>query len=604
MWVMDVTSTSVRAAVLASPGAGGQAWELETETTVPLPRAAGPSGVGEAASLALDVLARSAGGLPGQGALVTGLGGGMVVAVGGVMTRISADTARRTALTSGATVARQLAIDDGLAAHEKRAALRSRPLDALLLAGGVGEEIGKGGGGRQVAYIARVLAPALPRPRWNALDPLPVIFAGSEEFRGEVASAFEDATEGGRALLSFAPNVRPVMPVENHEPSRRALLSIFREKVLVSCPAYAPALKAGIVPEGGSPAEARAWPAGYVLGAVARARSDGDNVLLVDLGRDAVEVHSVVGGVANRTRTDMAGRDWPADRWLPLAPGSDDWACRLGWRLAHPGRMAETWEETFADGALTRAATAQALADHRHVAIELYGLQRQRVGEVFRYVSGVGGESLIRMESISRVLVSGEELAAGHMTPLQAVLAVVDGFEPVGLTLLEVDVPGRLRLLAACDLASGHPPRVGFTPLALCVSPLRAAPVLGGRALARVTISGENAQVNGIVRSGALERLDLTPGRPVSVTVHPRGSLDFGAGPGRRVTLDLPRGVASVFLDGRGRPVPTARDPARRSSRMAAWLATVYGNPADWVSGAAAEAGPGGSLSTSKEGGY
>lgn len=616
MIVLDYTDVSARAAWLGGLPAGSPD-AIRAVVAVSFPPQGGPEAAREAATRALQRLRDLAGVDPNGAvppvALSSGWDGGLLVAVSGVMRHISADSARRAALSAGAAVTSVHALDDGLTAHEKQAALRDERVEAVLLAGGVGEGLFEGGSGRQALLAADVTRRGLRGPRRGSAPPLPVIFAGSEELRDDVTDLFKEDVKTGRARLVFADNVRPDMNREASGSAREALLKVFRDATTTQ--------RSVLLPE-----ETRrptwTYPAGYLLGAVARSLARDGNLLLAEMGRETIEIHSVIAGVANRSVLDSVRHDLAPDsgyaglgpapvwrgpdpgrlgRWLPFVAEAGRFLDLAWTRLANPSRTARTPEELFVDHSLLRERLAAALAAHSRVAIELYGLQRQRVGEVFRYVSPSGGDTLVRMEKLRHIYLTGEELA-GQVTPAQAALATVDAFQPVGLTVIAVDTRNHLRLAAAGaaafgrlsfagagasqegDSGRGAPEDIGrvFDWTVVSVAPLSSRLVSPGRPLATVVMkdrTGELARAE--VISGEVKYVPVPPAGPLTVTVKPGRDLDFGEGSRRTASVTLPGGAAGLLLDGRGRPLRFISGQARQAARVAGWFRnTAY---ADWL---------------------
>jgi len=648
--VLDLTDVALRAALVeVATGRIGRWWSVTREVRATLPPRADPDFVRLAATEAVAELGR---GLddPPRPVAITSRGGALLVAAAGVMGKISLDSSARAALSAGATVTVTFSLDDGRLDREKRAALLEVPIDALLLAGGVPDtgvplpsedgipwmpdpddpdglittstlstpstrEILPDGEGRQALTMTSVLREALPRPRHDPDAPFPVIFAGIGELRDEVSDLFDEAVATGRADLTLAANVRPRMDRENPHEVLRALLDIFSRDIAPHT--------TGLGRENGCWAR----PAGYVLGAVARLLAHQGNLLLVEMGRETVEIHSVVEGVFNRTVSDSLGRAAGTDP-LETVLRSEDLVRHLtsgsgparvanlsdltGRRLAGAHHVAETREELLVDHALLRERLARAFSVHAAAAIELYGLQRRRVGEVFRYVSPSGGDTLIRMDRFRRIYLTGEEIGS-HATPLQAALAVLDTFGPVGITLIAVDGTNQLRLAATAAMSAGRMPGFGerlgaparpapgptregeadigavrldqvFGEVVLVIAPL-AVPGSGpvrrpGRTLAELELRGDQTtSVRGQVLSGEMAILPVpedlpAPGnRPLVLTVKPAGRLDFGSGARRSVYLTLDPRVRHLVLDGRRR-VPTDGDRIRQQvvTHAGAWF--------------------------------
>ena len=103
-------------------------------------------------------------------------GGGLQMIVAGVVAKMSAESAQRTALGAGAVVMQVLASNDKLRPYEKIEVIRKLRPDMVLLSGGV-----DGGVQKHVVEMAQIFAAADPRPRLGISYKLPIIFAGNKQ---------------------------------------------------------------------------------------------------------------------------------------------------------------------------------------------------------------------------------------------------------------------------------------------------------------------------------------------------------------------------------------------------------------------------------------
>jgi len=90
-------------------------------------------------------------------------GGGLQMAVAGVVGKITAESAERAALGAGAIVIDVVSVDDGRAEHERIEQLRRLRPDMILLAGGT-----DGGQSDNVIELAEFIYAADPHPRLGA----------------------------------------------------------------------------------------------------------------------------------------------------------------------------------------------------------------------------------------------------------------------------------------------------------------------------------------------------------------------------------------------------------------------------------------------------
>ncbi len=537
-------------------------------------------------------------GAPDEWYLTADAAGPVRVTVAGVIDDISGQSALKAALSSGAAVADLLAINDGRPDHHKARDLRQNPVDLILLAGGVDEGLFAGGGGRQVVNIAKTIAMAGPHPRYDPVGRTTVVFAGSTEARPDVADQLDGTTD-----VLFADNVRPDLSLENLAGARQAIVELFHSRVIPADGRWKGvdryAGPAGIIPTGlacGHAAEllAAAWKV---------------NVIVADIAESTLNLYSVIDNEPNRTVIDECGLnyDCPASLsaladaallWLPVDIGREEAGNVLATQRLRPAAVPQTWKELLVQQAAGRERLRVALDGHRKVAALLKGIHRQRnIDEVLGTYISVGGQTIVDLSRVSVIMATGRQVAAAT-TPGQAMSLIVDGLQPQGITQVLADERGLLPHLGALartdeSLAAQILSESWYERLGVVVAPVpreRGGSLFRrqGARIASVRIEREDGtQIRETVDYGALKRIPLREDEVVRVTVSPDRGHDAGAGYG--VTARLAGGGRlGVILDGRGRPVSLPQNPARRQSRIAAWLRTMEAYPESVLANAGA----------------
>lgn len=453
----------------------------------------------------------------------------------GVVRGISGESARRAALSAGATVSDLIAVDDGRQDFERVCDLKRQEISMVVLAGGVDEEI-LASGSHQLLNVAKVVAEGLPRRRGSA-GKVPLIYAASLEGREEVSRIFGDATE-----IIWADNVRATLEHENLESARDAVASAFSRSASLD-PRFS-----GLGRLGG-PA---IWPTGHAIGSAVRdlgARM-GENIVVISLDGDAAQVFSSIRGIFTRTitpieRVDLAGvlGRLPSER---LAAQAGE---MLGnWKI-HPYAVPRTHDELAVFLAFWKEALKLAMADHRESAIELRGVHRQRqISETFR-VDVSGGDTLLRMERVGKVVLTG---FLSRLLPANSLVSLVmDGAEPSGITGLFVDPADSLHIAGVLPKSGALPKVEGLLrPLAFLIGPGRGEDRIGSKRAF-------------VTKGQTLEPLPLQPGEitsaplgdepGVELVLEAHGKADVGDGEGRKVRSAVQPGVPVVYLDGRPR---------------------------------------------------
>jgi len=160
-----------------------------------------------------------------------------------------------------------------------------------------------------------------------------------------------------------------------------------------------------------------------------------------------------------------------------------------------------------------------------------------------------------------------------------AAYALLNVFQPVGVSVLAVDHSGTLLARAAAPPDAALDPPLP-EPVVVVVSPLRARmdwQRAGSDPWAIVTVEREDGRQNPRrLTPGALTTIPLPPGETATLIVEPcRRDIDFGAGPGRIWKGSVPGGEAGIVLDGRGRPLEAPSDPDLGVTLQREWLTAL-----------------------------
>ncbi|NPA06659.1 MAG: hypothetical protein GXO54_04560 [Chloroflexi bacterium] len=186
-----------------------------------------------------------------------------------------------------------------------------------------------------------------------------------------------------------------------------------------------------------------------------------------------------------------------------------------------------------------------------------------------------------RTPSLSFALLRGG-VFRGAPHPSRALLTALHGLQPLGVTVLVVDLTGaipafgvlaELNHYAAVHLMGS----VHLAPLAVVVSPRWRTGRRGvGEVLGELTLTYSNGEHMSLtMQRGLLQRLPLAPGRVGLLSIVPKRGVDVGAGYGVAVEIEVPGGLMGVIVDNRGRPLPSdaLTDKARWTAMLPATLA-------------------------------
>ena len=495
-------------------------------------------------------------------------GGGLQMMVAGVVRNLTAESAERAALGAGAIVMDVIASNDKRLPHEKIERIRHLRPDMVLLSGGI-----DGGTTSHVAELAEIIEAANPRPRLGVSYQLPVIYAGNKEARAVVGERL-----GDKMALEVVDNLRPVLERENLMPTRLKIQDQFLEHVMAHAPGYKKLI---------SWTDAPIMPTPGAVGAIMQTIAAQQNieVLGVDIGGATTDVFSVFKNqegeaIFNRTVSANLGMSYSISnvlaeagmenvlRWVPFDIDVSDLGNRIKNKMIRPTTIPQTLEELIIEGAIAREALRLAFDQHKQLAVELRGVQQQRtISEAFSQ-SETGG-TLVDMLSLDLIVGSGGVLSHAPRRN-QAMLMMIDAFQPEGVTHLAVDsifMMPQLGVLAQVNEAAATQvfERDCLIHLGTCIAPVGVASSgdLG------ITITGDLTET---VPFGELRLYPLGVGEKARVTIQPERRLDMGAGRGQPVEAEVEGGVVGLVVDTRGRPLGASNASAERVALLKKWF--------------------------------
>ncbi len=498
-------------------------------------------------------------------------GGGLQMLVAGAVKSMTAESAERAALGAGAIVMDVIATNDRRLPHEKIDRMRSLSPDMILLSGGT-----DGGTITHVMELAEYIAAARPRPRLGSDFRLPVIYAGNRDARDGVRRTLEDCTE-----LTVTENLRPTLERENLGPARQQIQELFLHHVMAQAPGYDKLIRWTGAPIMPTPAAV-----GKIMEAAARRR--GINLVGVDIGGATTDVFSVFGEDFNRTVSANLGMSYSVSnvlaeagvemvaRWLPEPIDAAELKNSVKNKMIRPTTIPQTVPDLMLEQALARCALQLAFQQHRALVTGLKGVQRARdVSEAF---AQTGSESLIDMAELHLLVGSGGVLSHAPRRS-QAMMMLIDAFEPVGVTQIAVDsifMMPHLGVLSTVDEEAAVQvfERDCLVPLGTCVAPT--GNPRPGKPCLHYTIRRTGAEATeGEMNWGELVMLPLTDGETAEVELTPRRGVDFGAGPGNERSETCTGGEVGLVIDCRGRPVAFPADAEERRRAAGEWAAAM-----------------------------
>ncbi|MDE0468060.1 MAG: glutamate mutase L [Candidatus Poribacteria bacterium] len=508
-------------------------------------------------------------------------GGGLQMMVAGVVRNLTAESAERAALGAGAIVMDVIASNDKRLPHEKIERIRHLRPDMLLLSGGI-----DGGTTSHVVELAEIIAAARPRPRLGIAYELPLIYAGNIDARESIKERLQDVM-----ALEMVDNLRPVLEREDLMPTRHKIQEQFLEHVMAHAPGYRKLIDwtdAPIMPTPGA--------VGEIIQTVS-AQQDIE-VVGVDIGGATTDVFSVFKNreaepIFNRTVSANLGMSYSVSnvlaetglenvlRWVPFDIEEGDLRNRIKNKMIRPTTIPQTLQELILEQAIAREALRLAFEQHKQLAVELRGVQQQRtISEAFDQAES--GQTLVNMLSLDMLVGSGGVLSHAPRRQ-QAMLMMIDAFQPEGITHLAVDsifMMPQLGVLAQVnpEAATQVFERDCLIHLGTAIAPIGVGKT--GEACLSVEISTDGKPpIAEDVPYGELRLYPLSLGEKASLKLHPSRRFDMGAGSGNMVEAEAMGGVVGLVIDTRGRPLEIPTDTAQRVAQLTEWQTALDAYP-------------------------
>ena len=460
----------------------------------------------------------------------------------GLLEEITLESARRLAETTYAQIVDTISLNDRRKPESRiDTILRIRP-DLVILTGGT-----NGGASQSVMDLLEAVGLAsymLPDEQRPA-----VLYAGNQGLRSEIESSVGTALK-----IEFAPNIRPRLDVEQLDAAQIHLANIYRNIRGRSMPGVHDIdlwARGGLLPA--------AAGLGRVVRFLSKVYDASKGVLGVDIGAGATTLAAAFTGELSTGVYPQfgLGEGLPEllriaeveqiARWMHLDIPLDHIREYAHQKALYPASIPATAEDLAIEQALAREAIRQAYL---------------RLAPSFPASAFPYGEHLTPL--FEPVLVTGSVLTRAPERG-QALLILLDGLQPTGVTTLVLD---QHHLASTLGAAGATNPLLSvqvletnaFVNLGTVISPVGEArhgtPVLKVR---MSTADGQETRLE--VKQGSLEVIPLPVGQKAQLQLTPlhRYSVGMG-GPGRGGGLRIVGGLFGVVIDARGCPLALSSD--------------------------------------------
>jgi uncharacterized protein (TIGR01319 family) len=479
-------------------------------------------------------------------------GGGLQMMVAGAVKTMSAQSAQKAALGAGAIVMDVIASNDKRLPHEKIERIRDLRPDMILLSGGT-----DGGTVSHVVELAEFIGAANPRPRLGMTFQLPVIYAGNKEAQGRVSDVLKTKT-----ALRITDNLRPLLESENLGPARQEIQNLFLEHVMAHAPGYK-----NLMAWTGIPIMPTPGAVGEIIQTAAR--KDNINVVGVDIGGATTDVFSVFDGVFNRTVSANFGMSYSISnviaetgienimKWLPFEIEEADIRNRIKNKMIRPTTIPQLLEDLILEHAIAREALRLSFVQHKALAVGLKGVQKQKdISESFD--RDAEKETLIEMNRLDLIVGSGGVLSHAPRRS-QAMMMMIDAFQPQGVTMIAVDSIFMMPHLGVLSTINEKAATEVFEKdcliyLGPCIS-LTNSGKYGSQCLDCVITYPDGKKQEESLLFGEIKVFALREGEKAEVEVTPARQFDLGEGKGQKITEEVTGGVVGLVIDARGRPL-------------------------------------------------
>jgi len=165
----------------------------------------------------------------------------------------------------------------------------------------------------------------------------------------------------------------------------------------------------------------------------------------------------------------------------------------------------------------------------------------------------------------------------------QAMLMMIDAFQPEGLTHLAVDsifMMPQLGVLAQvnAEAATQVFERDCLIHLGTCIAPIGVGKE--GEACLSIELHIANKPpITEDIPYGELRLYPLALGEKAAVKLQPSRRFDLGAGRGTAVDMEAMGGVVGMVIDTRGRPLEIPTDSAQRVTQLSKWQGALDAYP-------------------------
>jgi hypothetical protein len=472
------------------------------------------------------------------------------VVMAGLTQDISLASAGRAAATTYTHVTNVISLDAGQNDQQNNTetwlqAIRDGEPDVVLLVGGTNE-----GAKLPVIDIAQAISMALSV--LQDVEKPNILFAGNERIRPQIADIL-----GPLTALKSVTNVRPTLDTEDLAAVRSELEKLYIQRKMSRLPGF---------DDLGNWTKYPIEPASRSFEKLVAYISQRNqlNVIGINIGsRSTAFSARAQGQLSTSIRSDAGVGHSLASflelvsverfhRWLPFDISLEALNDRLLNKSLYPTTIPTDIEDLLIEHAVAREILRVVLNQARPDASDVQ----------WNLLMGAG-----------RVLTGAPHAA-------YAVMMMLDGFEPWGVTSLTLDRSGVVNVLGA--IAAIDPVAAvnvtfqdAFLNLGTVIAPVGHG--RRGKTALRIKVSyAEDEILEKEIPYGSMEVIALTPGNKATIELRPARHFDVGLGqPGRGAVAEVEGGALGIIVDARGRPLRLPKDDVQRQELLQQWLSAL-----------------------------
>ena len=465
-----------------------------------------------------------------------------MVAVG-LLNEVSLESAKRLAHTTYGNLVEAIGINDRRPLNLQMDALLAARPDLILFAGGTDN-----GANRSLTRTADMISSVLGiLPRGHRPQ---VLYCGNQALAGELKYAFEKYTS-----VRVAPNIRPSLEDEVLAPASNELSAMVMEKLYEQVNGLA-----RLSPLCSTPPQLSSQAFHHVIKFLGRQYDPGKGVLGLDVGADYS-----VAAYANDRFTALNTLN------LGLGAGIEELLVKTDIKEISRWLKSPIKDNEVSDYLWNRSLYPLTVATSPvEVEIELAAVR-----QVLRLMTHeLSVREALPSTHFEPILLSGSAINR-TATPVQSLLVILDGIQPLGISPLILDKHGILPVLGA---AAGINPLLGvqllestaFTNLATVVNILSKAHAGSTLLNARLDYTDGNF-IEAEVKQGSIVSLPLPPGATGQLHLRSVRRVEIEETLTGHDPVKVMGGVCGVVLDARGRPIRLPEDAERRQRLFQDW---------------------------------